>query len=209
MTNCETNPDSRIQTLTTTSNPLRIELHGGRILIVVGPSDITREKVDAIVNAANSSLMGGGGVDGAIHAAGGPEIKEHCRKIVAERGPLSSGKAVATSGGRLLARYVIHTVGPVWSGGARGEPETLASCHSESIRVADELQLSSIAFPAISTGVFGYPVELAAPVAIGSAVEALHSARCVREVRFVLYDHGTREHFERAARDLRVTAQPS
>lgn len=191
--------------MSTTSNSLRIELHGDRILVITGPADITREKVDAVVNAANSSLMGGGGVDGAIHAAGGPEILEHCRKIVAESGPLPQGKAVATTGGRLLARYVIHTVGPSWAGGHRNEPEKLASCHRESIRVADELQLSSIAFPAISTGIFGYPVELAAPVALDSAAEALRAARSVREVRFVLYDHGAREHFERAARELKLT----
>lgn len=191
--------------MTTTSNPLRIELPAGRVLIIAGPADITREPVDAVVNAANSSLMGGGGVDGAIHAAGGPEIKEHCRTIVAERGPLPQGKAVATTAGRLPARYVIHTVGPSWAGGARNEADKLASCHRESIRVADELQLVSIAFPAISTGIFGYPVELAAPVALSSAVEALHAAASVREVRFVLYDHRTREHFERAVGDLHLT----
>jgi O-acetyl-ADP-ribose deacetylase (regulator of RNase III) len=190
----------------TTTNPLRIEVHGQRVLIIAGPADITREDVDAIVNAANSSLMGGGGVDGAIHAAGGPEIKEHCRKIVAERGPLPQGQAVATTGGRLPARYVIHTVGPSWAGGHRNEPEKLASCHRESIRVADELQLSSIAFPAISTGIFGYPVELAAPVALSSAVEALRDASWVHEVRFVLFDHSTRRHFEQAARELKLTA---
>jgi len=186
-------------------NPLRIVLHEGRVLIITGPADITRETVDAIVNAANSSLMGGGGVDGAIHAAGGPEIKEHCRKIVAQQGQLPAGQAVATTAGRLPARHVIHTVGPVWSGGGQGEAEALASCHREAIRVADELQLASIAFPAISTGIFGYPVELAAPVALTSAQEAMNSALNLSEVRFVLYDSGTREHFERAARELKLT----
>jgi O-acetyl-ADP-ribose deacetylase (regulator of RNase III) len=185
---------------------MRIELHGERVVVITGPADITCEKVDAIVNAANSSLMGGGGVDGAIHAAGGPEIKEHCRKIVAESGPLPQGKAVATMGGRLPARYVIHTVGPSWAGGHRQEAEKLASCHRESIRVADELQLSSIAFPAISTGIFGYPVELAAPVALSSTVEALDAAQSVQEVRFVLYDHGTRDQFEQAARELKLAS---
>ena len=195
--------------MTTTANPLRIELHGGRVLIITGPADITRENVDAIVNAANSSLMGGGGVDGAIHAAGGPAIKEDCKKIVAERGPLPQGQAVATTAGRLRARHVIHTVGPSWAGGHRNEPEKLASCHREAIRVADELQLASIAFPAISTGIFGYPVDRAAPVALGAAAEALRAASCVREVRFVLYDFGTREHFERAARELDLTIPES
>ena len=186
-------------------NPLCVELREGRLLVITGPADITREKVDAIVNAANSSLMGGGGVDGAIHAAGGPEIVEHCRRIVAQQGPLPAGRAVATTAGRLPARHVIHTVGPMWAGGDRGEPEALASCHRESIRVADGLQLTSIAFPAISTGLFGYPVELAAPIALRSAREALDSARYLREVRFVLYDSGTREHFTRAAHALKLT----
>jgi O-acetyl-ADP-ribose deacetylase (regulator of RNase III) len=188
--------------LSTSPNPLRIDLGEDRVLVITGPADITREKVDAIVNAANSSLMGGGGVDGAIHAAGGPEILEHCRKIVAQQGRLPAGHAVATTAGRLLARHVIHTVGPVWAGGDSGEPEALAGCHRESIRVADELQLASIAFPAISTGIFGYPVELAAPIALSSASEALNYALYLREVRFVLYDLHTREHFARAASRL-------
>jgi len=190
--------------MTTTPNPLRLEFAHGRTLTITGPADITREQADAIVNAANSSLMGGGGVDGAIHAAGGPEILEHCKQIVARQGRLPEGQAVATPGGRLAARYVIHTVGPVWHGGHHGEPESLASCHRESIRVADELQLASIAFPAISTGIFGYPVELAAPVALGSALNALRNAASVREVRFVLFDAKTHEHFAKAAEKLRV-----
>lgn len=191
--------------MTISSNPLRIELREGGVLVITGPADITREKVDAIVNAANSSLMGGGGVDGAIHAAGGPEIIEHCRKIVSSQGRLAVGQAVVTTAGRLPSRYVIHTVGPTWADGNRNEAEKLASCHRESIRVADELQLLSIAFPAISTGIFGYPVELAAPVAISSAAESLQAAKHIREVRFVLYDSGTRERFEQAARELKLT----
>jgi len=195
--------------MTTTNIPLRIELREGRLLVITGPADITREPVDAIVNAANSSLMGGGGVDGAIHAAGGPEIKEHCRRIVADQGPLPQGQAVATTAGRLPVRYVIHTVGPSWAGGHRNEAEKLASCHRESIRVADDLQLSSIAFPAISTGIFGYPVELAAPIALSSAREALDGAKYVREVRFVLYDSGTRERFVQAAQELKLITSES
>ncbi len=195
----------RYCTVTTSSNPLRIELGEGRLLVITGPADITRAQVDAIVNAANSSLMGGGGVDGAIHAAGGPEIKEHCRRIVAQQGPLPQGQAVATTAGRLPARYVIHTVGPSWAGGHRNEAEKLASCHRESIRVADELQLTSIAFPAISTGIFGYPIELAAPIALSSAREALNAARYLREVRFVLYDSSARECFVRAVQELKLT----
>ena len=113
------------------------------------------------MNAANSALLGGGGVDGAIHRAGGPAILEACRKIVGRIGRLPAGQAVATPAGRLSARYVIHTVGPFWRGGKQGEAETLASCHRESIRIADELQLASIAFPAISTGAYRYPADQA------------------------------------------------
>lgn len=195
--------------MTNFPNPLCIDLREGRSLVITGPADITREKADAIVNAANSSLMGGGGVDGAIHAAGGPEIKEHCRKIIAQQGPLPQGQAVATTAGRLPARYVIHTVGPTWSGGNAAEPEALASCHRESIRIADEMQLASIAFPAISTGIFGYPVELAAPIALSSAAESLQSAQYLREVRFVLYDQGTRDCFTQAAHELRLITSKS
>lgn len=165
-----------------------------RIELVQG--DITQQEVDAIVNAANPSLMGGGGVDGAIHRKGGPEIKEECRRIRAERYPdgLPTGKAVATTAGRLPARWVIHTVGPIYS---RSEDRShlLASCHTEALRVADELGARSVAFPAISTGAYGYPVEEAAPVAI----RAVRSAQTkVELVRFVLFDRATYEAFERA-----------
>jgi O-acetyl-ADP-ribose deacetylase len=165
-----------------------------RIALVQG--DITEQEVDAIVNAANSSLLGGGGVDGAIHRRGGPEILEECRRIRAERFPdgLPTGRAVATSGGRLRARWVIHTVGPVY---AKREDRSalLASCHTESLRVADELGAGTVAFPAISTGVYGYPVDEAAPVAIRAVREA---STDVEEVRFVLFDAATLRAFERA-----------
>jgi O-acetyl-ADP-ribose deacetylase (regulator of RNase III) len=144
--------------------------------------------------------MGGGGVDGAIHRAGGPTILEACKVIVERQGRLPAGRAVATPGGRLAAKHVIHTVGPVWGGGDRNEAETLASCHREAIHVADELQLRSIAFPAISTGVYGYPVELASHVAIASAADALAHAAHVSEIRFVLFDTGTLRAFGNAAR---------
>jgi O-acetyl-ADP-ribose deacetylase (regulator of RNase III) len=182
------------------SENLRLRISAERVLAIVGPCDITKETCDAIVNAANSSLMGGGGVDGAIHRAGGPAILEACEAIVTRQGRLPAGQAIATPGGRLAARYVIHTVGPVWSGGNRNEPETLASCHTESIRVADELELRNVAFPAISTGIYGYPVSLAATVAISSAADALQRAKHVREVRFVLFDRYALEHFLNAAR---------
>ena len=127
-----------------------------------GPADITRVTTDAIVNAANSSLMGGGGVDGAIHRAGGEAILAACKAIVAGIGRLPAGKAVVTTGGRLPATYVIHTVGPIYRGGGHGEAETLASCYRESIRVADRNSVHSVAFPSISTGAYGYPLQEAA-----------------------------------------------
>ena len=175
---------------------------GDGFLVVAGPGDITREQTDAIVNAANSSLLGGGGVDCAIHRAGGPAILEECRQIVARIGRLPAGQAVATSGGKLPARHVIHTVGPFWNGGNRGEAETLASCHRESIRIADELGLASVAFPAISTGAYRYPVEEAAQVAVNSAADALGKATHVREVRFVLFDRDALDIYADAARAL-------
>ncbi len=181
------------------TDPVRLYISADRLIVVKGPADITHETCDAIVNAANSSLMGGGGVDGAIHRAGGPAILEACKTIVAQQGRLPAGKAVATPAGRLSSKYVIHTVGPVWSGGQQREPETLASCHVESIRIADELRLDTIAFPAISTGIYGYPVELAAQVAIASAASALEHSEHVREVKFVLFDNGALHHFCRAA----------
>lgn len=164
-----------------------------------GPADITREITNAIVNAANSSLLGGGGVDGAIHRAGGPAILAECRNIVSKIGRLPSGKAVITTGGRLAAKYVIHTVGPIYRSGESGEAEELASCHCECIRLADENGLDPLAFPAISTGAFGYPVSKAAPIAIASSVEALISAKAVNRVRFVLFDVATLRAYERAA----------
>src|SRR6266576_1123143 len=167
----------------TFSNRKRLELHG--------PADITKETTEAIVNAANSSLLGGGGVDGAIHHAGGPSILNECKRIVAKIGNLPAGKAVITTGGRLPAKYVIHTVGPVHRGGHQHEPETLASCYRECIRLADDHGIKSLAFPSISTGAFGYPVYEAAEVAVAAAVEALLSASQVTHARFVLFDGAT------------------
>jgi O-acetyl-ADP-ribose deacetylase len=167
-----------------------------RIQLVQG--DITEERVDVIVNAANSSLLGGGGVDGAIHRKGGAAILRECREIRRTAHPdgLPTGKAVATSAGNLPARWVIHTVGPVFS---RSEDRSilLASCHTEALRMADELGASSVAFPAISTGVYGYPLDLAAPVAIRAVLEA--DTR-VEEARFVLYDEQAFRAFEAALR---------
>ncbi len=151
--------------------------------------DITREKADAIVNAANLSLMGGGGVDGAIHHAGGPAIVEECRTIVSEQGRLPAGQAVITTGGKLPAKHVIHTVGPVWRGGNGGEEVTLASCYTECLKLASANRIKSISFPAISTGVYGYPLEPAARIAIGSVIKYLNAnSTSIEQVRFVLYD---------------------
>jgi O-acetyl-ADP-ribose deacetylase (regulator of RNase III) len=161
--------------------------------------DITTQRVDAVVNAANSSLLGGGGVDGAIHRAGGPAILQACRDLrrtlLAEG--LPTGRAVATTAGDLPARWVIHTVGPVYAN-REDRSALLASCHTESLRVADELGARTVAFPAISTGIYGYPVELAAPVAI-AAVEEADTA--VEEVRFVLFDDRALAAFERALQE--------
>lgn len=170
-----------------------------RIVLVQG--DITEQRVDAIVNAANPSLMGGGGVDGAIHRRGGPAILEECKRIRETRYPdgLPTGEAVATTAGELPAKWVIHTVGPVYSK-REDRSHLLAACHRNTLAVADELGARTVAFPAISTGVYGYPVEEAAPVAIRAVREA--DTR-VEEVRFVLFDRRAYEAFERALAEAR------
>ena len=193
-------PDTRIRRFT-----IRLVFDGGKAIEIHGPGDITEESTDAIVNAANSSLLGGGGVDGAIHDAGGPAILAECRQIVSKIGTLPAGKAVITPGGRLTARHVIHTVGPIYRGGERGEAEALGSCHRESIRVADEHALASVAFPAISTGAYGYPVTEAAPIAISATVQALACAKQVTLCRFVLFDISTVRAYQRAAEKLHLS----
>jgi O-acetyl-ADP-ribose deacetylase (regulator of RNase III) len=158
--------------------------------------DLTEEHVDAIVNAANSSLLGGGGVDGAIHRAGGPEILAECRLL----GGCATGDAKATTAGRLPARWVIHTVGPVWQRGTAGEAELLASAHRRSLEVALELGARTVAFPAISCGIYGYPPELAAPVAL-DAVRPF--ADTFETIRFVFLGEELRGVFEQTAQDFR------
>lgn len=161
-----------------------------RISIVQG--DITEQSVDAIVNAANPSLMGGGGVDGAIHRAGGPAILEECKQIISIQGPLPPGKAVASTGGRLKATYVIHTVGPIWHGGTKGEARILASAYRECLKVAADMKLTSVAFPSISTGAYGYPLVDASRIAISSVCSSLKGqASTVNQVLFVLFDSKT------------------
>jgi len=188
---------------------IRLLLAGGKAIDIHGPANLTEETTDAIVNAANSSLLGGGGVDGAIHRAGGPAILAECRRIESKIGRLPEGQAVITTGGRLAAKYVIHTVGPVYSVGTRDEAESLASCHRESIQVADEHALNSISFPAISTGAYGYPVSEAAPIARSATIESLARAKHVTLCRFVLFDIATVRAFQRTAETLHRTTSTS
>jgi len=163
-----------------------------RIRLVQG--DITQQEVDAIVNAANESLLGGGGVDGAIHRVGGPAILEECRRL----GGCATGDAKATTAGELSARHVIHTVGPVWQGGAANEDELLASCHRRALEVAADLGCRTLAFPAISTGVYRFPVDRAAEIALTTTRDALESHPQIDEVRFVLFSDEHLAAFEQA-----------
>lgn len=166
------------------------ELLDGRLVVTTG--DITKMKTGAVVNAANSSLMGGGGVDGAIHRNGGPAILEECKQIRAGRYPdgLPAGDAVATTAGNLPAQHVIHTVGPVWHGGSSGEADKLAGCYRRSLEEAVKLSLKDIAFPAISTGIYGYPKEKAGQVAFTVVREFLSSSKLPETVYFVFYSPG-------------------
>ena len=165
---------------------------------------MTDQNVDAVVNAANSSLMGGGGVDGAIYGRGGPQILEECKMLRREYWPdgLPTGKAAITSGGQLQARHVIHTVGPVWRGGGRGEPGKLADCYSNSLVLAKEKGLRSLAFPSISTGAYGYPIEAASRIALKTVKEFVEKEGWPPEVVFVLFSNGDIEVYERAAKEF-------
>lgn len=174
----------------------------GRARISILKGDITRQDTDAIVNAANSSLLGGGGVDGAIHRAGGPSILEECREIVERIGGCPAGEAVLTGGGRLAARHVIHTVGPVWNGGARGEARLLGNAYSNSMRLAVENGMKSISFPSISTGAYRYPITSAADIAMRTVVTELEQGGPVEEVRFVLFSDDDLEVYRKTARRI-------
>lgn len=169
---------------------MEVTINKTRISMTHG--DITRQTSDAIVNAANSGLMGGGGVDGAIHRAGGQTILEECKKVVARQGRVPAGRAVITTGGNLKAKYVIHTVGPIWHGGSSNESELLNSAYRECLKMATENKLTSISFPSISTGAYGYPVDEAARIAVSTVVSFLkQQATSLKEVVFVLFDSQT------------------
>lgn len=164
---------------------MEVKFKYGSISLTEG--DITEQGSEAIVNAANSSLMGGGGVDGAIHRAGGPEILEECKRVVADIGRLPPGQAVITTAGNMPSRFVIHTVGPIWKGGQKGEAGTLASCYSGSLKLAMEKGIRSVSFPSISTGAYGYPLDQAAHVALSTVADFLMHNEGVDEVIFVLW----------------------
>jgi O-acetyl-ADP-ribose deacetylase (regulator of RNase III) len=169
------------------------QLHIGTSLLTLLRGDITLQDTEAIVNAANSTLMGGGGVDGAIHRAGGPEILEECQAIRTQRGNLPPGEAVITTAGRLSAKNVIHTVGPIWRGGTHGEDILLANAYRNSLTQALQNHLTTISFPSISTGVYGFPVDRASRIALTTVKQFVQAHPSIREVRFVVFD----EHAER------------
>jgi O-acetyl-ADP-ribose deacetylase (regulator of RNase III) len=171
-------------------------------IIQVQKGDITKVAVDAIVNAANSSLMGGGGVDGAIHRAGGTAILEACRKIVARQGGCKTGEAVITTAGNLPAKYVIHTVGPVWQGGQHGERDLLHNCYTHSLQLAQAHDCQSVAFPAISTGVYGFPKKDAAQIAAKAAHQFLQTSKGFQKVLLVCFDDETYIHLQAALSEL-------
>jgi O-acetyl-ADP-ribose deacetylase (regulator of RNase III) len=183
------------------SKGVSFTVNGAELSIIQG--DITLQATDAIVNAANSSLMGGGGVDGAIHRAGGPAILEECIKIVARQGRLPAGQAVITTAGRLKTKYVIHTVGPIWRGGNQGEPALLAGAYRESLKLAAVNNLSSLSFPSVSTGAYGYPVEKAALIALKEVISFLGQETSIKEVVFVLFNGPTFEAYRDALQELK------
>lgn len=177
-----------------------IKIGTSKLELVEG--DITRQDTEAIVNAANTTLLGGGGVDGAIHRAGGPQILEECKKI----GGCPTGEARITAGGRLKAKWVIHTVGPVYRDGRHREPELLASAYRNSLRLASERGIKSVAFPSISTGAYGYPMAEAARIALRAAIECLQGHPEILLVRFVLFDRAALQTYEEALENVKPPA---
>lgn len=182
----------------------QIEFRVGKARIRLTQGDITEMETDAIVNAANPSLMGGGGVDGAIHKKGGPKILEECKRIRATEYPdgLPTGKAVITTGGNLKAKYVIHTVGPVWRGGKSGEAELLAEAYRNSLKLAVSKGLKTIAFPSISTGAYGYPIDEASRIALSTVKDFLEKENGLEEVVFVLFTKESFEKYKEAAMEV-------
>ncbi len=180
---------------------MEITINKTNLSVIQG--DITNQTTEAIVNAANPGLMGGGGVDGAIHRTGGPAILEECKEIIARQGRLPTGKAVITGGGNLRASYVIHTVGPVWHGGGRDEAELLRSAYRESLRLASEKRLTGISFPSISTGAYGYPLDEAAQIAVGTVVAFLKEQETsLTDVVFVLFDARAYDSYRSALEEI-------
>jgi O-acetyl-ADP-ribose deacetylase (regulator of RNase III) len=180
------------------------EFQVSKAKVCILQGDITEMDTDAIVNAANPSLMGGGGVDGAIHRKGGPKILEECKRIRATEYPdgLPTGKAVITTGGNLKAKYVIHTVGPIWRGGNKGEPELLAEAYRNSLRLAVSKGIKTIAFPSISTGAYGYPIEKACRVALKTVKEFLEKEDQLEKVVLVLFSKRDFEVYKEAAKEI-------
>ena len=181
-----------------------MEITIGKSKLKLVQGDITDQETEAIVNAANPSLMGGGGVDGAIHRKGGPRILEECKKIRETEWPegLPTGKAVITSGGRLKARYVVHTVGPIWRGGNRDEPRLLSNAYRNSLELAVTRGLKTIAFPSISTGAYGYPIEKASRIALETVKNFLEGKNGLEEVRFVLFSKSDLETYKEAIKEI-------
>jgi len=173
----------------------------GQTKLTMGIGDITKQKTDAIVNAANSSLRGGGGVDGAIHRVGGPSIKKECQEYVSEHGALPPGKAMWTHGGNLPARYVIHTVGPIYKS-EEESPPILTSAYQESLRLAERLKISSLSFPSISTGAYGYPLDKAAPVALRAIIDYLREGSRLELVQLVCFAEDTFDAYKEALEKL-------
>jgi O-acetyl-ADP-ribose deacetylase len=169
----------------------------GKTKLTLKRGDITKEIVDAIVNAANSSLCGGGGVDGAIHRTGGPSILEQCRQIAAQQGKCPPGEAVVTGAGLLGAKYIVHTVGPIWRGGKSGEEKTLSNAYRNSLTQAAKMGARTIAFPSISTGAYGYPVELAARTALSACISYARENKGFDEIRFILFSETDLQVYQR------------
>ncbi|HGJ66162.1 TPA: O-acetyl-ADP-ribose deacetylase [bacterium] len=177
-----------------------ITINKTKLSLIVG--DITKQKTDAIVNAANNSLLGGGGVDGAIHRAGGSKILDECIKIREKQGGCDTGEAVITTGGNLPAKYVIHTVGPIWDGGNNREPELLANCYKNSLKLAVENGIKTISFPSISTGAYGYPIDQASKVALKAVSDFIKDNESLDEVVFVLFNDMIYQNYESALKSI-------